>query len=241
MKFLEYKLTVDLPKNLPEIMQIANTINPHSYCVAQEDELFKNALLSSDILIPDGVGVVWAANFLYNKKINKISGFDMHSHFLNILKKRGGGKVFYLGASEKILSLIVARIKQDYPNLAVHVLSPPFKAEFSKKDNDVMIEAINKIEPDVLFVGMTAPKQEKWVYSNKDRLSANVICSIGAVFDFYAGTVQRPNQFWINMGLEWLPRFLKEPKRLWKRNLISTPKFIFEIIKIKSNFFLMLP
>ena len=80
---------------------------------------------------------------------------------------------------------------------------------------------------------MTAPKQEKWVYRNKDSISADVIASIGAVFDFYAGTVIRSGPIWIKLGLEWLPRLLKEPKRLWKRNFISTPVFLWDILKEK--------
>jgi N-acetylglucosaminyldiphosphoundecaprenol N-acetyl-beta-D-mannosaminyltransferase len=93
-----------------------------------------------------------------------------------------------------------------------------------------MLRAINNAAPDVLWVGLTAPKQEKWVYTNKENIDANTIVSIGAVFDFYAGTVKRPNKIWISLGLEWFPRFLREPKRLAKRNLVSTPKFLLEII-----------
>jgi N-acetylglucosaminyldiphosphoundecaprenol N-acetyl-beta-D-mannosaminyltransferase len=82
---------------------------------------------------------------------------------------------------------------------------------------------------------MTAPKQEKWVYYNHEKLSVPVIASIGAVFDFYAGTVERSSPFWINLGLEWLPRLLKEPKRLWRRNFISTPLFLGHIFRTKLN------
>jgi len=96
-----------------------------------------------------------------------------------------------------------------------------------------MCNAVNMFKPDVLFVGMTAPKQEKWVHQFKDRLQARNICAIGAVFDFYAGNVERSSEFWIKLGLEWLPRFLKEPKRLFKRNFISTPKFILEVLSFK--------
>ena len=96
-----------------------------------------------------------------------------------------------------------------------------------------MVEAVNAFQPDYLFVGMTAPKQEKWVYENRNKLNATLICSIGAVFDFYAGTVQRSSQFWISLGLEWFPRLLREPKRLWRRNFISTPRFIIDVLGMK--------
>ena len=102
-------------------------------------------------------------------------------------------------------------------------------------DNQQMITAVNAFMPDVLFVGMTAPKQEKWSFTNKAALDAKIICSIGAVFDFYAGTVVRPHPFWIKLRLEWFVRLLKEPKRMWKRYLYYGPVFIKFILKKKLN------
>lgn len=96
-----------------------------------------------------------------------------------------------------------------------------------------MIGAVNSFQPDVLFIGMTAPKQEIWASQHKSSLNVKTICTIGAVFDFYAGTVNRPNAFFIKMGLEWLGRLLKEPKRLWKRYLYYGPVFIALILKEK--------
>ena len=93
-----------------------------------------------------------------------------------------------------------------------------------------MISAVNEFKPDVLFVGMTAPKQEKWNDENKDKLEANVICSIGAVFDFYAGTITRPGKVWIKLGLEWFIRLLKEPKRMSKRYIYYGAPFVWMII-----------
>ena len=113
--------------------------------------------------------------------------------------------------------------------------SPPFKDKFSKRDNDKILNEINNQRIDVLFVGMTAPKQEKWVFENKKFLNVNTICSIGAVFDFYSGRIKRSSNLWIALGLEWLPRLLKEPRRLFARNFISSPKFIFKILIQKLN------
>ena len=104
--------------------------------------------------------------------------------------------------------------------------SPPFKEVFSEEENRAMIEAVNRAGPDVLWVGMTAPKQEKWIYQNKDRLNVKFIGAIGAVFDFYAGTVKRPHPWFLDHGLEWLPRLLGEPRRLWKRMFVSAPLFM---------------
>ena len=211
---------------------IINTINPHSYCEAKKDIEFKEALLNSDVLLPDGVGIVLATKILTGEKINKIAGADIHQYLLEKAHAKKQ-KVFYLGASQQTLRLIEARVKKEFSNIIVGSYSPPYITEFSEKDTNAMICAVNDFMPDYLFVGMTAPKQEKWVYANKAKLPAKVITSIGAVFDFYAGTIQRSSPFWINIGLEWLPRLVKEPKRLWKRNFISTPLFLWDLLKAK--------
>lgn len=211
---------------------IINTINPHSFCEAKKDKVFTEALLSSDVLLPDGSGIVLATKILIGKKIKKIAGADIH-HYLLEQAHLKSQNVFYLGASVSTLQLIENRIKKEYPNIGVASYSPPYKLEFSEQENKDMLSVINDFQPDILFVGMTAPKQEKWVYANKEQINANVIASIGAVFDFYAGTVKRSGQLWINLGLEWLPRLLREPKRLWKRNFVSTPLFLFYILKEK--------
>ena len=97
-----------------------------------------------------------------------------------------------------------------------------------------MIHAINTAKPDVLWVGMTAPKQEKWIYQNKDYLEGvKFIGPIGAVFDFFTGNITRSHPFFLKMGLEWLPRLLKQPHRLWDRMFVSAPKFMFRVLKQK--------
>jgi N-acetylglucosaminyldiphosphoundecaprenol N-acetyl-beta-D-mannosaminyltransferase len=218
----------------PTKQQTINTINPHSYVVAKKDMVFRQALLESDILLPDGIGIVMANRLLNRIRISKIAGSDIHLHLLGELNKTGG-KCFYLGASENTLGKINERLKRDFPAIEAAYYSPPFRNEFSEADNQRMIEAINAFGPDVLFVGMTAPKQEKWVHENKQKIDAKIICSVGAVFDFFSGTKKRPGKIWIALGLEFLPRFLKEPKRLWQRNIVSTPLFMLDVIRKYIN------
>ncbi|WP_417613379.1 WecB/TagA/CpsF family glycosyltransferase [Owenweeksia hongkongensis] len=213
-------------------IKIINTINPHSYCTAKKDTVFMEALKNSDILLPDGIGIVWAERVLNGNSIKKIAGFDIFMFLMRNLNEKSGS-CFFLGASEETLKKIEEKVKVDFPNIKVHSYSPPYKPEFSKADSELMCDNVNAVKPNVLFVGMTAPKQEKWVHLNKKQLFADNICSIGAVFDFYAGNVKRSSPFWIALGLEWLPRFLNEPRRLAKRNLVSTPLFILEVIKHK--------
>jgi N-acetylglucosaminyldiphosphoundecaprenol N-acetyl-beta-D-mannosaminyltransferase len=236
MNILEYSVQTSYPAYpaFPAGGQtIINTINPNSYCVARKDIIFREALQKSD-LYPDGVGIVIAAKFLHGSAIHRITGSDLHLHLLNEAQK-SMLKVFYLGAGELTLQKISERISHEFPSVKVAVYSPPFKPEFSAIDNQKMIDAVNHFAPDILFVGMTAPKQEKWVYHNMNRLKVPVICSVGAVFDFYAGTVKRPAKFWIKLGLEWLPRFLREPRRLWRRNFIMTPLFVWYLLVTKAK------
>ena len=217
INFLDYKLFGDSLEVLDGNEKIlVSTINQYSYCIAEKDPLFKESLVNSDILLPDGIGIVWALNFLKGEKIKKIAGSDCHEFLLRSLN-RNKGSCFYLGASKETLRKISEKNSKQYPNIRVGTYSPPFKSSFSQEDNEKMLKKIHDFQPDVLFIGMTAPKQEKWAYENFEGIDAKIICSIGAVFDFYAGTVKRPGKFWINLGLEWLIRLMREPERLWKR------------------------
>jgi N-acetylglucosaminyldiphosphoundecaprenol N-acetyl-beta-D-mannosaminyltransferase len=200
--------------------------------VAKKDQSYNEALHQSDILLPDGIGIVWAVNVLTQIKIKRFTGSDLH---FTLMKKMNntGGKVFYMGSSKLTLEKIYERVKSEFPNIIMKYYSPPYKSIFTQEDNEQILASINEFEPDVLFIGMTAPKQEKWVQQNKDQINAKVIASIGAVFDFYAGTVKRSGKFWIFLGLEWLPRLLQEPRRLWRRNFLSTPAFLWDVICAK--------
>ncbi|WP_345952709.1 WecB/TagA/CpsF family glycosyltransferase [Mucilaginibacter sp. PAMB04168] len=213
---------------------IVNTINQYSFCIAEEDDEFKEALMGSDMLLPDGVGMVFASFFLENVKIQKIAGADLHQHLLTKLNEECGS-CFYLGSSEATLKKIEDRIQKEYPNISVHTYAPPYKAVFDEQDSEKMIAAVNQHAPDVLFIGMTAPKQEKWIHTNKQLLNTKVIGSIGAVFDFYAGTVKRPARMWISLGLEWFGRLILEPRRMWRRYLYYGPVFTMHLLgkKIK--------
>lgn len=211
---------------------LINTINQYSYITAEKDVEFKKALVESDILLPDGVGIVAALKILKGENVKKIAGADLHQYLLTKLNNEGG-KCFYLGSKQSTLNEIRNRLNKEYPNIKVGLYSPPYKAQFSDEENAEMINAVNSFNPDVLFVGMTAPKQEKWSFLNKGRIQAKVICPIGAVFDFYAETIRRPSQFWINLGLEWFIRLIHEPKRMAKRYLYYGPVFVYVLLRMK--------
>ena len=142
--------------------------------------------------------------------------------------------VMFMGSSQKVLDLIVKRAAEVYPHLKIVTYSPPYKPELSEEDNKAIVEAINAADPDLLWIGMTAPKQEKWTYSHWNEL--NIHChvgTIGAVFDFFAGTVERAPIWWQCHGLEWLYRLLKEPQRMWRRYIIGNTLFLWNMLKEK--------
>ena len=142
--------------------------------------------------------------------------------------------VMFMGSSQKVLDLIVKRAAEVYPHLKVVTYSPPYKPEFSDEDNKAIIDAINAADPDLLWIGMTAPKQEKWTYSHWEELDIHChVGTIGAVFDFFAGTVERAPIWWQRHGLEWLYRLLKEPKRMWRRYIIGNTLFLWNMLKEK--------
>ncbi len=221
---------------------LINTVNAHSFNVAQKDDLFAEALSKCDYLIPDGASIIKACKLLNAKSQPKerIAGWDLFTFEMQRLEGKSQNKVgrrlkvMFMGSSEKVLSMIREKAAKDYPNLDIITYSPPYKPKFSEEDNVAIIKAINEANPDLLWIGMTAPKQEKWTYQHWNEL--NIHChvgTIGAVFDFYAGTAKRAPQWWQNHSLEWLYRLIKEPKRMWRRYVFGNPLFLWNITKEK--------
>lgn len=210
--------------------------NPHSLYEASKDDLFKKSLLDADLITPDGAGILLASKFLGGDIRQRITGSDVFFGLSEYLNKKKKGKYFFLGSTEDTLAQIRDKMAADYPGIQLAgTYSPPFKPVFDEADNDSMIEAINAVNPDVLWVGMTAPKQEKWIFENRGRLNVKFIGAIGAVFDFYVGNVKRSHPVFQKMGLEWLPRLIQEPKRLWRRNFVSSPMFLLKVFKQKFS------
>lgn len=230
---------------LPAGKLLINTINAHSYNTAQKDALFAEALIEGDVLIPDGASIVKACRWIGAKcqPTERCAGWDLFAFEMarvaaNAKVANGGeGKkqrpiVMFLGSSKRVLELITQKVASDYPMLKVVTYSPPYKPEFSAEDSRAMVEAINQAQPDLLWIGMTAPKQEKWTYEHWKELDINChVGTIGAVFDFYAGTMERAPLWWQEHSLEWFYRLLKEPRRMWRRYIIGNTLFLGYILK----------
>ena len=222
---------------IPDGKVLINTINAHSYNVARKDELFAEALTEGDYLIPDGMSVVKACKWLHTKSQPKerIAGADLFEFEMNKLNSKGG-TVMFMGSSEKTLAKIVQQAAKVYPSLKLVTYSPPYKPEFNAEENNAIVNAINTANPDLLWIGMTAPKQEKWIYSHWKEL--NIHChvgTIGAVFDFFAGNTKRAPQWWQEHGLEWLYRLIKEPRRMWRRYIIGNTVFLWHMLGEKIS------
>ena len=229
--------------NIPDGKIVVNCLNAYSYNVAQKDSLFAEALENGNYLIPDGASIVMSCRWLNAKSQpqRRIAGWDFFIFEMQRLNDKGKQvnkklRVMFIGSSEKVLALISERTKHDYPYIEAVTYSPPYKTEFSEEDSSSIIRTINDADPDLLWIGMTAPKQEKWTYSHWDEL--NIRChvgTIGAVFDFYAGTAKRAPLWWQEHSLEWLYRLCIEPKRMWRRYLIGNPLFLWNVMKEKFS------
>lgn len=235
VSFCDYNINLNLRLPLSDFDYplIINTINPHSFIVAQKDLVFKAALCNSDYLFPDGIGVVWALKYFYKDPISRISGFEIHKHLLDYCKINDLKRICYFGSSEKVLDLVEKKLSLEYDSyFQIKKISPAFKESFCDNENSFYIRQINNFCPDVVFVGMTAPKQEKWTYLNKNKINSKFLVSIGAVFDFYAETEKRAPKLMIMLGFEWLYRFVQNPKRMYPR-IINGLKFFFLTLRLR--------
>ena len=211
-------------------------LNPHSVETAAHDPDFRLALLGADFLTADGVGIIYASRILGGSIRERVTGSDVFEALSSAMNSRGGMSCFFLGSTEATLEKVQARMTREFPQVRVAgTYSPPFKPTFSIEETEEMIQRVDDSGCDVLWVGMTAPKQEKWIHDNRHRLNVAFAGPIGAVFDFFAGNIHRAGPVWQKLGLEWLPRLAQEPRRLFKRNFVSSPAFLLRCISYRLS------
>lgn len=210
---------------------IINCLNPHSFIVSLKDYLFHKSILNTNLNLIDGVGIYFYLKFFRKlNRVNRITGYDIFEKIIN-----KDLKFFFLGGNNHTTTIIEEKLKEK----KVQTWSPSYSENFSEKENKSIIKKINKFKPNILFVGLTAPKQEKWSYQNRDKLHCNCIINIGAVFDYYAGIYYRPSKFFRKIGTEWLFRLFQKPN-MWKRTFYSGIIYFIYINLFKtqkSNFF----
>jgi len=213
-----------------EKCKVINTISPNSYGLSIKDLEFELALMSTDYLVLDGVYFAFASLLLNGKNIKKNQGSEVFYHFINRMNEVSG-KVFFLGSTEDTLNKISKRAKRDFPNIQLKTFSPPFKSEFSEFENREILTEINSFKPDVVFIGMTCPKQEKWAIRNREQINGGLAIAIGNVFDWYAGTQKAIHPIWFKMRLGWFIRIFLRPE-IFRRNIGNQMTFFLHVILI---------
>ncbi|HUI90797.1 MAG TPA: WecB/TagA/CpsF family glycosyltransferase [Chitinivibrionales bacterium] len=202
------------------------TPNVHHVYLIQKNEKLRQAYQSGSICLLDGMPLVWALRIFARKNVQKISGSDMFVCLFKEAIKRGM-KVCLLGGTpgvaEKAASILL-KAKEDKGLILTY--SPPFGFEKSVLEDQKVINEINRFSPNILFVAFGAPKQEIWIYEHLSKLSVKMAMGVGGSFDFVAGVQKRAPIFMQNIGLEWLFRLICDPRRLWKRYLITNTFFI---------------
>lgn len=207
--------------------QIINT-GFHGIWEAAQNDKIHNIYRNADLWIPDGISFKLIAHLKGCKTAKRLAGIDFVKAFLTIANDKKY-KSFFYGDTNETLVKLVAKLNNQYPgHQTVGTFSPPYRGLSKKEENDI-ISMINETKPDVLWVALGCPKQDIWIYNFKKRLHVPVAVGIGAIFNFLAGTVKRSPDWVAKMGVEWLWRFLQEPKKLWRRDLIDGPQFLWHV------------
>jgi N-acetylglucosaminyldiphosphoundecaprenol N-acetyl-beta-D-mannosaminyltransferase len=196
----------------------------HMTMEAHDDAEFASKVNGADLIVTDGMPIVWMQKLQGKKDANRVRANDMMIGLCAYAEKNNLSVGFY-GGKQEVLDKIVERAGRDHPDLKIaYSFSPPFRPLTEAEDARITAE-INRAAPDILFMGLGCPKQENWMAAHKEKLKA-VMLGVGASFDFYAGNVKESPEWLGKLGLEWLFRFTQEPKRLWKRYLILNPRFV---------------
>jgi len=210
----------------------------HGIWEAHKNLELKKILNSVDLWVPDGIAPVWCARFKGFSGIQRTPGAEILKAFFEKANHKGHSSFFY-GDTEETLSALKEKVDKEYPgHKVVGTFSPPFRL-LTQEENKQIVKMINDARPDVLWVALGTPKQDRWIFEHKKKLNVPVAVGVGAAFRFFSGHVKRAPEWVGKCGFEWVWRVLKEPKKLWKRNLIDVPKFVtlafLELIGIRKD------
>lgn len=207
-------------------------LNPHSIVLAREDPALRAAIMKSSDLFCDGVGLSFASMLLKRQRIHRVYGYEFFTAMSAEMSRRQTGSVFFLGGTDESLPELIRRFRVDYPGVQrIDSWAPPFKPHFTDEDIAEMGRRVAASGADVLWVGLGSPKQEKMLHALLAHSGAKCAAAIGAVFDFYTDRVPHAPAWVRRIGLQWAHRLVLEPRRLWKRTLISTPLFLSQVAK----------
>jgi N-acetylglucosaminyldiphosphoundecaprenol N-acetyl-beta-D-mannosaminyltransferase len=198
----------------------------HAVMVSQNDSEMNEAVMGSTLTVPDGMPLVWAANLLGEGLDNRVYGPELMRRFNDRCAERGHRVYLYGGRDQGSLVQLTLNMRRNHPGInIVGGYSPPFR-ELGAGEEDEVVANINAARPDVVWVGIGVPKQEKWMARMRDRLDAPVICAVGAAFDFHAERISQAPPWMQERGMEWIYRIAQEPRRLLPRYLYYNPRFL---------------
>jgi N-acetylglucosaminyldiphosphoundecaprenol N-acetyl-beta-D-mannosaminyltransferase len=201
----------------------------HGVMKCQKDEDLRHIHNRADLVTPDGMPMVWLSRLAGNRNVSRVYGPDLMLAVSEI-STRYGYRQFYYGGSEGVAELLSQHLQARYSGLQVAgAFSPPFRAMTAEEDS-ALVEKINTDHPDILWVGLSTPKQEYWMAEHAPRLNVPVLIGVGAAYDFHAGVKKQAPTWMRNNGIEWLFRLITEPVRLGKRYLTNIPAFIFLVV-----------
>jgi len=202
----------------------------NSIMVGQSDPGFLRIHNKAGMVTPDGMPIVWLGRYNGNKNVERVYGPDL---MLALCEKSitNGYRHYLYGGNEGAPDLLKSRLEQRFPGIKiVGTYSPPFRA-LSNEEDEKVIKTINGAKPDIVWVGLGAPKQERWMAEHVGQLGVPVLIGVGAAFDFNAGLKKQAPLWMQKSGLEWLFRLVTEPRRLWRRYLRNNPLFILLVIR----------
>jgi N-acetylglucosaminyldiphosphoundecaprenol N-acetyl-beta-D-mannosaminyltransferase len=198
----------------------------HAVMVAQTDPEMRAALVGSSLTVPDGMPLVWAANMLGEDLPNRVYGPELMERYSERCVKAGHRVWLYGGRDQGSLVQLALSMRRQHPGIQiVGGYSPPFR-DLTEEEEESLAEQINAAKPDVLWVGIGVPKQEKWMARMRDRVDVPVMCGVGAAFDFHAGRISQAPRWMQERGLEWTYRIVQEPRRLLPRYVYYNPRFL---------------
>lgn len=199
--------------------------NVHSVVTAREDKTFAKVIREADMATPDGAPVAWLMRRLGVASQERINGPDLMWHYCAEAAQRNE-PIYLYGGQQSTLDILQRKLLEQFPGLKIAgAYSPPYRP-LSAEEDAAVVEAINASGAGTVWVSLGCPKQEKWMAEHRGRINA-VMIGVGAAFDYHAGTIQRAPLWMQRNGLEWLHRVCSEPRRLWKRYLVTNTLFIY--------------
>ena len=201
----------------------------HGLWEAHKSPAFKRVLASADLWVPDGIAPVWVARLKGFKQAQRVPGAELMEAFFKAANQHGYRSYFY-GDTQETLEDLKVQLARRFPrHVVAGAFSPPFRP-LNRDEDEAIIRQINEACPDVLWVGLGLPKQERWIFEHRHRLRVPVIAGVGAAFGFLSQRVRRCPRWIGESGFEWAYRLLMEPKKLWRRDLLDGPQFLIHVL-----------